>query len=315
MPALGREGIGADHETIRKLHERGAPGRVDLAAAGMVAAKRQVAPQVLVLAQHGTHLVRRVEAGMRPQDPGLRVLLELALDGVGIRMRVQEQLVFARQLDDTAHHRQVGVGAIDMVFADGDIPVRPEPRLQVRHDAGVPHPGADLAALAVRPQHRDHQIGRLGEQFLRAVVAAARHHRAAQARLAQDVDGRLGWQLLPGIMAVMQVRIEDRHGRRGTAGNQTQGPGTQPAQMDFHQVFLWTACVAATAATADDACSTRIGAAAQAASIVRKQYATQVMRASRADRIGAPDARRAARAPPCAAPCARHARVSYTPSF
>jgi hypothetical protein len=43
---------------------------------------------------------------MRPQDARLRVLPELALDGVGVGMRVQVQAVLARQLHHAAHHRQ-----------------------------------------------------------------------------------------------------------------------------------------------------------------------------------------------------------------
>ena len=62
-----------------------------------------------------------------------RVLLEVALDRVGVGMRVQEDPVLLRELHDAAHHGQVGIGAEDVELADRDVAVALEPLLEVRN--------------------------------------------------------------------------------------------------------------------------------------------------------------------------------------
>lgn len=57
---------------------------------------------------------------MGPQNQRLRIVTEQAFDGVGIRMRVQHEAMSLRKLDDTAHDRQIGIGATHMELPDGD---------------------------------------------------------------------------------------------------------------------------------------------------------------------------------------------------
>jgi hypothetical protein len=87
----------------------------------MVGTEREVGPEVLVLAQHLGDALRALEAGMRPQDAGLRPLLEQALDCIDVGMRMQEQIVFPGQLHHPARNRQIGVGAIEVELADTDV--------------------------------------------------------------------------------------------------------------------------------------------------------------------------------------------------
>jgi len=105
VPALRREGIGAEHETVGKFEEGLAPFGIDLASGSLVGAKGEIAPEVLVLAQHLAHALGPVEPRMRPQDPRLRPLLEQALDRFDIGMRVQEKAVLPRELDHAARDR------------------------------------------------------------------------------------------------------------------------------------------------------------------------------------------------------------------
>jgi len=80
--------------------------------------------------------------------------------------------------------------------------------------------------LQDKAHHRQQQIRRGGVNHLRALVAAARHHGALQARLAQQRHGSGGWQALPGVVAVVQVGVEN--GQRAwawRAGSCGLGPG------------------------------------------------------------------------------------------
>ena len=160
VPALRREGVGADHEAVGELHEHRAPRRVDLAAGGVVGAEREIAPEILVLAQHLAHALGAVEARVRPEDARLRALPEQALDRVDVGVRMQEQVVLFRQRDHAPRHRQIGVGAVQVELADGDIAVASQPILEERDDGLVAHPGADVAAGAVGAQRRHDQVGR-----------------------------------------------------------------------------------------------------------------------------------------------------------
>ena len=74
-----------------------------------------------MLAQHLGDALGAVEAGVRPENARLRPLLELAVDGVRVGMRVQEEAVLARELDHAPRHRQVHIGAVDVVFADSSV--------------------------------------------------------------------------------------------------------------------------------------------------------------------------------------------------
>ena len=68
-------------------------------------------------------------------------------------------------------------------------------------------PGANLTAAAIRPQHGDDQIGGDGVQLLCALIARTRHERTLQASVTQYCDRLRRWQLLPGIVAVMDVCV------------------------------------------------------------------------------------------------------------
>ncbi len=59
----------------------------------MLGAEREVAPQVLVLAQHVAHGIGSFEPRVRPQDAGGGILDIDALDRIDVGMRVQDELV------------------------------------------------------------------------------------------------------------------------------------------------------------------------------------------------------------------------------
>jgi hypothetical protein len=50
----------------------------------MIGAKREIAPQVLMLLQHFAHVIRALEARMRPQDARLGILPEQPLECVAV---------------------------------------------------------------------------------------------------------------------------------------------------------------------------------------------------------------------------------------
>src|SRR5512147_2776710 len=62
IPALRREGVGPHHEPVGEFEERLAPFGVHLAARAVVGAEREVAPEILVLAQQVAHVLRPVES-------------------------------------------------------------------------------------------------------------------------------------------------------------------------------------------------------------------------------------------------------------
>ena len=98
----------------------------------------------------------------------------------------------------------------NLELADAGVGVDLQPRLNVGDDGLVVHPGADLAAPPIGAQHRHDQIGCRLVQHLRAVVAGARHERLLEPRLAQHFH-RLGRrQHVPGVMAVVDVRVDQR---------------------------------------------------------------------------------------------------------
>ena len=142
---------------------------------------------------------------------------------------MQQDLVLSGELDHPARHRQVGVGAEEMELADRDVAVLPQPLLDVGHDGLVAHPGPDLAALPVRPQLRQDEVRRLGVEPLGALVVRARHHPPPHAGLAQERDRLLRWELLPGVVAVVQMGVEDR--QVGGAGA-SRAAGEQQGEND-----------------------------------------------------------------------------------
>ena len=70
--------------------------------------------------------------------------------------------------------------------------------------------GGDNHHLNLRWLCRAHNLGRGARQALLAFVARARDQRPPDAGLAQEVDHLLQRHALPGVVAVVQVRIEDR---------------------------------------------------------------------------------------------------------
>ena len=235
MPALRRERVGADHEPVGKFGEDLAPLGRHLAVGPLVATKRQVTPQALVLAQHVANLLGPFEPGMRPEYSRLRILPEQAFDRILIGVRVQDQLVLLGERHHAPRYREIRVGAVQVKLADRDIARSRKTLLQERHDRVVADPRTHIAASAIRTQLRQDQVGRLCDEPLRALVAGTGHQRALQACLAQDENRFLRRQVVPGIVAVMNMGIEKRkfgRGRRrpGSERHRSAKPSTERAK-------------------------------------------------------------------------------------
>jgi hypothetical protein len=184
-----------------------------------------------VLGEQLAHARRRLEARMRPQDARGRILAEEPLDGVGIGVRVQHQPVLPGELHHAPRHGQIRIGPVQVEFTDRHVAVLREPLLEVRDDRGVLHPGRDLAAPAIRPELRDDEVGRLGEELLGAIVVRARHQRAHDAGLPEERHDLLRRHDAPGVVAVVEVGIDDgqiggpadgRHGERHDKGDELE---------------------------------------------------------------------------------------------
>src|SRR5262249_42074401 len=93
VPALRGEGVGADHEPVGKFGEDLAPLGGHLAVGSLIAAIGEVAPQVLVSAQHVANLFGTFESRMCPEYSRLRILHEQPLDRVLVGVRVEYQTV------------------------------------------------------------------------------------------------------------------------------------------------------------------------------------------------------------------------------
>ena len=194
VPALGRERVGADHEAVGKLHEqRCATPASSLPLGAVVRAEREVAPQVLVLAQHLAHALGAVEARVRPQDARLAAPAEMALDGIGVGVRVQDEPVLASPARSTRRGTGRSASApIDVELADRGVAV-----LRAGAPRGNAITGSSRTQVDMSPRVRygrsDGMMrsGASGDEPLLAVVAGARHQRAPHARLAQDRDGLL----------------------------------------------------------------------------------------------------------------------------
>src|ERR1051326_6643982 len=63
------------------------------------------------------------KARVGPQHQRLGVVLEHALDGIGIGVRMQEDAVLLGQLDHATHHGCIGVRPVGVEFADAGIGV------------------------------------------------------------------------------------------------------------------------------------------------------------------------------------------------
>jgi hypothetical protein len=125
-----------------------------------------------------------------------------------------------------------------MELADAGVLVLLQPLLEVGGHRLVAEPGARVAARAVGAQLRDDEIGGLGLQALLAVVAGGGDQSAAHARLLQDGDRVLRRQHVPGVVAVVHVRVEHRqlgagcgercgHGERGDELTHARPPAWQ----------------------------------------------------------------------------------------
>ena len=168
---------------------------------------------------------------VRPEDARVRILAEEPLDGVGVGVGVEHQPVLLGELDDPPRHGQVGVGPVEVELADGHVAILREPLLHVGDDGLVAHPGRDLAARAVRPELGNDEVGRLGEELLRPLVVRARHQGALDAGLAQERHDLLGRHDAPGVVAVVDVGVDDgqiggpadgRHGERHDKGDELE---------------------------------------------------------------------------------------------
>ena len=114
---LGREGVGADQEAVGEFEERLAPAASPCRRGVRGAGRRDRTTGSRACAAW-RHVLRPRETRMRPQHARAGILREVALDRVGIGMRVQEQPVLLGELHDAPHVGQVGVGAVDVEFAD-----------------------------------------------------------------------------------------------------------------------------------------------------------------------------------------------------
>ena len=86
----------------------------------------------------------------------------------------------------------------------------------------VAHPGGGFAAPAVGPQDRHDQVGRDGMELLGALVARARDEGPLEARGAQDTHGLVRRHDVPGVVAVVDVRIDQRQVLGPRAGRNQQ---------------------------------------------------------------------------------------------
>jgi hypothetical protein len=145
-----------------------------------------------------------------PENAGGRILLEQALDGVGIGVGMQHETVLPGERDHASRHRQIGIGAIQVKLADGDVALAGEAILQKGDERLVAYPGGDVSPGAIWAKRRQHEIGRLRDEALRPLVAGARDERAHDAGAAQNGDRILRRKVVPRVVAVVHVRIEDR---------------------------------------------------------------------------------------------------------
>ena len=192
-----------------------------------------------MLAQHLAHTLRAFKARMRPQHARVRILFEDALDGINIRMRVQNQFVLLRQLHHQPRHRRIGIGAEHMKLTDRHIAIFFQPLLQIRGDGLILEPRADVAARAIGAQRRQNQIRRFGVQLLIAIVVGARHQRAFYASLAQQRNRFFRRHALPRVLTVMHMRVENRQHVSGLRWRLRMGMGRRQhhsAQQDFMKI-------------------------------------------------------------------------------
>src|SRR5262245_1318985 len=210
VPALRDDRVGTHHEAVGNLEEDRAPLRRYLPIGTVVAARREIGPQRLVLAQHVAHLLGRIEAGMRPEDSRGGILLEEAFDGFGVRVGVQDELVLLGELHDTLRHREIGVCSVHVELADRNVPVLAQPLLEIGNDCLVPYPRRQISSLPIRPERRDDDVGGFGEELLRALVARARHQRPLEARFAEEGHGLFRRHHRPRVVTVVDVGVDHR---------------------------------------------------------------------------------------------------------
>ena len=210
LPVHGHIRVGAHHEPVWKGAKNGAPVAGDLAIVGDVTADRQLRPKLWVALHHFPDLLRLLEPGMRPEYPRARVLAKESCYRVGIRVGKQQETILPGQLYETAHHRQVRVGAVHVKLANGDILVFTQPPFEIGDDRLVVNPGVLLDHRAVRPQRGQHQIGRLGVEPLRPLVAGTRYQSPDHPGFAQLRYRRLRGEGAPGVAVVVDVCVHKR---------------------------------------------------------------------------------------------------------
>ena len=229
VPALGREGVGADHEAVRELGEQRAPlGAAPCRRRPARCGTRGRTTGCGACAASSRTPSGAVEARVRPQDARVRVLPEQALDRVGVRVRVQHEPVLLRERDHAPRHRQVGIGAVEVELADRRVaavapaaprgtrrPCRRAPRCRRRRACdtgrsdGTMRSGAAATSRCVPSSPELDTSARL------------------QPGLAQDRDRVLRRQVVPRVVAVVDVRVEDRqrHDLRHGGGRQRGDEG------------------------------------------------------------------------------------------
>jgi hypothetical protein len=157
----------------------------------------------------------------------------------GSRCARREEPVLPGELHDPARDRQIGVGAVQVELPERHVAVPAQAVLDVPQHALVLRPGADVPARAVGTERRDDQVRRLRQEALGAVVVGARHEGPPHARLAQDGHRLGGRHHAPGVVAVVDVGVEDRELGRGRRGHGEQQREQQGPQHGRHLGRRW----------------------------------------------------------------------------
>ena len=107
-----------------------------------------------------------------------------------------------------------------MKLANPDIAVLCQPLLHVAGYSLIPHPATGVSAATVGAQFRHDQVRCLGHQHLRTLVVRRGHQGAAQAGLAQNFDRLFRRHQFPGVVAVMDMGVEQGQVGGGMRGGQ-----------------------------------------------------------------------------------------------
>ena len=137
-------------------------------------------------------------------------------------MGVQKKIVLPRQLDHAPRHGLVGLRGEEVEFADRDPLEALQTVLEEVDHRRIVDPTADLTTPAVGAQAGQDKVRRRGVERAGAGVARARHQRSLQPRLLQNGDSLAGGKPLCGVVAEMDMGVEDRQRRAGGAGRRGQ---------------------------------------------------------------------------------------------